>query len=159
MFGELSRHLQEKKNTSTWAGTTNLSKNILTAKMSKAIGKAVNKCAAFGYSTPGAGSARSAQVTLCGNQNLSFQNQAERAAMFDGVPLSTLSPLCPPGREKKKRLFLSLEETMKLVGRFSRLCLCRFYRATLNFTSSAVKSARSQTGHPGWVFKIRSANN
>lgn len=66
--------------------STNLSKSILTAKIPKASGKAVNKCPALGYSTPGAGSARSAQVTLCGSQNLSFQNQAERAAMFHGVP-------------------------------------------------------------------------
>lgn len=66
--------------------TTNLSKSILKAKIPKAIGRAVNKCPALGYSTPGAGSARSAQVTLCGSQNLSFQNQAERAAMFGGVP-------------------------------------------------------------------------
>lgn len=61
---------------------TNLSKSILTAKIPKANGKAANKCPALGYSTPGAGSARSAQVTLCGSQNLSFQNQAEKAAMF-----------------------------------------------------------------------------
>lgn len=66
--------------------TTNLSKSILKAKIPKAIGKAANKCPALGYSTPGAGSARSAQVTLCGSQNLSFQNQAERAAMFRCVP-------------------------------------------------------------------------
>lgn len=61
---------------------TNLSKSILTAKIPRANGKAVNKCPALGYSTPGAVSAKSAQVTLCGSQNLSFQNQAEKAAMF-----------------------------------------------------------------------------
>lgn len=61
---------------------TNLSKSILTAKIPRASGKAVNKCPALGYSTPGAASAKSAQVTLCGSQNLSFQNQAEKAAMF-----------------------------------------------------------------------------
>lgn len=65
---------------------TNLSKSILKAKIPNAIGKAANKCPALGYSTPGAGSARSAQVTLCGSQNLSFQNQAERAAMSRGAP-------------------------------------------------------------------------
>lgn len=53
-------------------------------KMPKARGRAVNKCAGFGYSTPGACSDRSAQVTLWGSQNLSLQNQAERAAMFWG---------------------------------------------------------------------------
>lgn len=61
---------------------TNLSKSILRAKIPKASGKAVNKCPALGYSTPGAVSSKSAQVTLCGSQNLSFQNQAENAAMF-----------------------------------------------------------------------------
>lgn len=65
---------------------TDLSKSILKAKIPKAIGRAANKWPALGYSTPGAGSARSAQVTLCGSQNLSFQNQAERAAMFRGAP-------------------------------------------------------------------------
>ena len=58
-----------------------LSNSILTAKIHKANGKAESKCPAFGYSTPGAGSARSAQVTLCGSQNLSFQNHAEIAAI------------------------------------------------------------------------------
>lgn len=61
---------------------TYLSKSILTAKMSAASGKAESRCPALGYSTPGAGSARSAQVTLWGSQNLSFQNQAERVAML-----------------------------------------------------------------------------
>ncbi|TRY74121.1 hypothetical protein DNTS_026670 [Danionella cerebrum] len=59
-----------------------LSKSILTAKIPSASGNADNKCPAFGYSTPGAGSARSAQVTLCGSQKRSFQNQAESAAML-----------------------------------------------------------------------------
>lgn len=64
---------------------TDLSKSILTAKIPRANGKAVNKCPALGYSTPGAVSAKSAQVTLCGSQNLSFQNQAEKAAMFSAA--------------------------------------------------------------------------
>lgn len=64
---------------------TNLSNSILTAKIPKASGKAESKCPALGYSTPGAGSLRSAQVTLCGSQNLSFQNQAERAAILHSV--------------------------------------------------------------------------
>ncbi|KAK5912162.1 hypothetical protein CesoFtcFv8_002061 [Champsocephalus esox] len=68
--------------TAACATRTHLSKRILKAKIPKASGKAENKCPALGYCTPGAGSARSAQVTLCGSQNRSFQNQAERAAMF-----------------------------------------------------------------------------
>lgn len=60
-----------------------LSKRIRTAKIPKASGSAENKWPAFGYSTPGAGSARSAQVTLCGSQKRSFQNQAESAAMLE----------------------------------------------------------------------------
>lgn len=85
---ENRRKKEKKRKTSegVFGVTTNLSKSILKTKIPKAIGKAVNKCPALGYSTPGAGSARSAQVTLCGSQNLSFQNQAERAAMFGGVP-------------------------------------------------------------------------
>lgn len=69
---------------------TNLSKSILMAKIPKASGKAVNKCPALGYSTPGAVSAKSAQVTLCGSQNLSFQNQAEKAAMFSLSPTAQM---------------------------------------------------------------------
>lgn len=61
-----------------------LSKTIRTAKIPKASGSAESKWPAFGYSTPGAGSARSAQVTLCGSQKRSFQNQAESAAMLGG---------------------------------------------------------------------------
>lgn len=57
---------------------------IRTAKIPKASGSAESKWPAFGYSTPGAGSARSAQVTLCGSQKRSFQNQAESAAMLEG---------------------------------------------------------------------------
>lgn len=72
---------------------TNLSKSIRTAKMPKANSKAVNKCPALGYSTPGAVSAKSAQVTLCGNQNLSFQNQAEKAAMFLLPPTPQVSKI------------------------------------------------------------------
>lgn len=77
------RPLQKKHK--KYPASTNLSNNILTPKIPKASRKAVNKCPALGYSTPGDGSARSAQVTLWGSQNRSFQNQAERAAMFHRV--------------------------------------------------------------------------
>lgn len=60
-----------------------LSKKMRTAKMPRASGSADSKWPAFGYSRPGAGSARSAQVTLCGSQKRSFQNQAESAAMLE----------------------------------------------------------------------------
>lgn len=76
-----------KEEKTPWAANTNLSKSILTTKIPKASGKAVNKCPALGYSTPGAGFSRSAHVTLWGSQNLSFQNQAERAAIFSRVPV------------------------------------------------------------------------
>lgn len=53
--------------------------------MTTARGKTGYKCRTLGYSTPGAGSAKSAQVTLCGSQNLSFQIQAEIAAMLGRI--------------------------------------------------------------------------
>lgn len=70
----------------------NLSKSILTPKIPKASGRAINKCAGLGYSTPDECSDRSAQVTLCGSQNLSLQNQAERAAMSLTQVLNSGSP-------------------------------------------------------------------
>lgn len=131
----------------TWAASTNLSKSILTAKIPRASGKAFNKCPALGYSTPGAGSARSAQVTLCGSQNLSFQNQAERAAMFQSVPF--------PGRwvssvvsYPKEKMCGDLLNTSPAPGSLEKMsCHTQLYRN--------VKRAGVGAAHPARVFKIR----
>lgn len=81
----------------------NLSNSILTAKIPTASGKAESKCPAFGYSTPGAGSARSAQVTLCGSQNLSFQNHTERAAMITKSGFDLIRNVNPLERERERK--------------------------------------------------------
>ncbi len=107
--------------------STNLSKIILTAKIPKARGKAVNKCPALGYSTPGAESARSAQVTLCGSQNLSFQNQAERAAMFHGDSVH--------GRWEAISYLSERKYVWKLLNASSATVSLIRWVATLNFTA------------------------
>lgn len=125
--------------------STNLSKSILTAKIPKASGKAVNKCPALGYSTPGAGSARSAQVTLCGSQNLSFQNQAERAAMFQ---------FSGP-RPQVSQFVIREKRCVKAVARLS--CPCVTCRRTCHtqLYRTRVKTTRIGAKLPARIFKIR----